>query len=947
MLSCADKLVRAKNFGDCALSLRELGRDAVRLCKKAVLLMNLVDAAINSISTTLNIPRFLLFFLTAYFGLIVFLWLRRRFLLRERIGAISKPPHSDSAWWLTDSTAERATDEAGLTTDEVHARLAEFGPNLFDVRQQQPLILQFLSRFRNPLVLLLLVASAISALTGEVANFAIIFAIVLFSVTLDFVQEHRAGKAAESLRQSVSVRAKVLREGAEVETPVADVVRGDLVILSAGDMIPADGLILEARDLFVKQALLTGEPYPVEKRPGSVTSDSTDIQDAANAVFMGTSVISGSAKMRVVKTGADTAIGAIADRIRRQPPPSAFEIGTHRFGLLIMRLTILLVLFVLLVNALLQRPWLESFLFAVALAVGLTPELLPMVVSVTLSRGALHMAKKRVIVKRLSAIQNLGSMDILCTDKTGTLTEAKIRLERHVDATGKPSDRVLELAYLNSAFETGLKSPLDEAILDHRHIDVREWKKIDEVPFDFERRRVSVLVEGRDERLLVVKGAAEEIIALCNSYEDTDNRVQASLDASALARISAQRIALETEGFRLLGIAWRQVPRDHQHAVVSDEMELVFAGFAGFLDPPKASAGAALAALAESGVTVKIVTGDSELVTQHVCASLNIAVQGVLTGKEISEMDDAALRVKAEQTNLFCRVNPSQKDRIILALKASDHVVGYLGDGINDAPSLHSADVGLSVDSAVDVAKEAADMILLDQDLHVLHEGVLEGRRTFANVMKYIMMGTSSNFGNMFSMAGASLLLPFLPMLPTQILLNNILYDISEVPIPLDEVDVDDLRRPQVLDINFIRNFMLIIGPISSAFDFLTFYILLAILNANEALFRTGWFVESLSTQVLVIFIIRTRGNPFKSRANPVLVATSCAIAIIGALLPFSPLASYFGFVPPPGRFYLLLAAMVVDYLVIVEFAKQGFYRWFRKPGVRLRADFARGTTSE
>ena len=640
-------------------------------------------------------------------------------------------------------------------------------------------------------------------------------------------------------------------------------------------MIPADGRVLEADDLFVKQALLTGEPYPVEKRPGALAADATDLQDAANALFMGTTVISGSARMRVVKTGTGTAIGAIADSLTRQPPPTAFEIGTQRFGMLIMRLTVLLVLFVLLVNAFMHKPWLDSFLFAVALAVGLTPELLPMVVSVTLSRGAQLMARKRVIVKRLAAIQNLGSMDILCTDKTGTLTEAKIKLEQHVDPQGHPSERVLELAYLNSFFETGLKSPLDEAILAHENVDVSAWKKIDEVPFDFERRRVSVLLDKGNGRLLVVKGASEEIIGLCTHYEEQGNEASIPLDPAARKRIHALHVALERDGFRVLGIAWRAVPPDHPHAVVGDETELVFAGLAGFLDPPKESAGAALAALKESGVTVKIVTGDSELVTQHVCAQLNIPVTGVLTGKEIAEMDDWALRARVETANLFCRVNPSQKDRVILALKARGHVVGYLGDGINDAPSLHSADVGLSVDSAVDVAKEAADMILLDQDLHVLHDGVLEGRRTFGNILKYIMMGTSSNFGNMFSMAGAALFLPFLPMLPTQILLNNFLYDLSEVPIPLDQVDSEELRTPRVLDMNFIRNFMLVIGPISSVFDFLTFYVMLSVLNADEALFQTGWFVESLSTQVLVIFVIRTRGNPFKSRAHPVLVATS------------------------------------------------------------------------
>lgn len=788
--------------------------------------------------------------------------------------------------------------------------------------------LQFLARFKNPLVLLLLVASAISAMTGEMTNFFIIFVMVTFSVTLDFVQEHRAGKAAASLRQSVSLRASVIRDGQRLDVAVAEVVPGDIVVLSAGDMIPADGLVLESNDFFVKQALLTGEPYPVEKRPGELAATATDIQDAANAVFMGTTVISGSAQVRVVNTGAATAIGAIADTLTRKPPPTSFEIGTHRFGMLIMRLTILLVLFVLLVNAFMHKPWLDSFLFAVALAVGLTPELLPMVVSVTLARGALLMAKKKVIVKRLAAIQNLGSMDVFCTDKTGTLTEAKIRLEQHTDPQGKPSERVLELAYLNSFFETGLKSPLDEAILAHQDIDVSAWKKIDEVPFDFERRRVSVLLDKGQGRLLVVKGASEEIIGLCSTYEEQGNVARIPLDKAAREKIHAVHVGLEKEGFRVLGIAWRDVAADHPHAVIGDEAELVFAGFAAFLDPPKESAGSALAALKESGISVKIVTGDSELVTQHVCGQLNIPVIGILTGKEMAAMDDAALRVRVEKANLFCRVNPAQKERVILALKARGHVVGYLGDGINDAPSLHAADVGLSVDSAVDVAKEAADMILLDHDLHVLHDGVLEGRRTFGNIMKYIMMGTSSNFGNMFSMAGAALFLPFLPMLPTQILLNNVLYDISEVPVPLDKVDPEELRRPRVMDMTFIRNFMLTIGPISSAFDFLTFYVMLSVLQADEKLFQTGWFVESLCTQVLVIFVIRTRGNPFRSRPHPVLVATSLGVALLGAVLPFTPIGTYFSFVPPPAKFYFILAGMALAYLVIVEVAKRGFYRW-------------------
>jgi Mg2+-importing ATPase len=720
----------------------------------------------------------------------------------------------------------------------------------------------------------------------------------------------------------------VLRDGKPLEIMVSQVVPGDVVLLSAGDLIPADGRVLEARDFFVKQALLTGESYPVEKKPGVLPDAATDLQEATNAVFMGTSVISGSARMLVVKTGASTAIGEIADSISLPSTPTSFEVGTRRFGMLIMRLTVLMVMFVLLVNTMFHKPWLESFLFAVALAVGLTPELLPMVVSVTLSRGALRMAKKHIIVKRLSAIQDLGSIDVLCTDKTGTLTEAKIRLERHVDAQGRTSDRVLELAYFNSFFETGLKSPLDEAVLGHEHIEIGAWKKIDEVPFDFERRRVSVLIDNGETRWLAVKGAPDEIVGLCTHYEAEGTELQHPVDEAALVAIRSQYHALEEEGFRVLGIAWRKVSLDHPHAVVSDETELVLAGFAAFLDPPKESVASALAALERVGVAIKIVTGDSDLVTRHVCAQLKIPVTGLLTGKEIAQMDDHALRARVETANLFCRVNPSQKERIILALKTRGHVVGYLGDGINDAPSLHSADVGLSVDSAVDVAKEAADMILLKHDLHVLHEGVLEGRRTFGNIMKYIMMGTSSNFGNMFSMAGAALFLPFLPMLPTQILLNNILYDISEVPIPLDKVDAGEIHNPRVFDLNFVRNFMLVIGSISSVFDFLTFYIMLVVLQADEKLFQTGWFVESLCTQVLVIFIIRTRGNPLKSHAHPLLTVTSLTVVVIAALLPFTPIGTYFGFVPPPAKFYFILGAMVLVYLFIVELVKQGFYRW-------------------
>ncbi|HPX89840.1 MAG TPA: magnesium-translocating P-type ATPase [Methylophilaceae bacterium] len=835
-------------------------------------------------------------------------------------------------WWLQ-SQSVNLSEAKGLSSKEAKLRLAKFGPNLLGTRQADSLILQYLSRFKNPLVIILLVASIVSAFTGEVTNFVIIISMIFLSVTLDFVQEHRANASAEKLRLSVALRAVVIRDQNPTEVAVSKLVPGDVVMLSAGNLIPADGILIDANDFFVKQAILTGEPYPVEKKAGKLPDSATDILEASNAVFMGTTVVSGSACMLVIKTGQYTDLGAIADSIAQSSAQTSFETSTRRFGMLIMRLTILMVMFVLLVNTLSHKSWPDSFLFAIALAVGLTPELLPMVISVTLSRGAIHMSKKKVIVKRLSAIQDLGSMDVLCTDKTGTLTEAKIHLEAHVDSMGVSSNRVLELAYLNSFFETGLKSPLDEAILEHEHIDVSGWRKIDEVPFDFERRRVSVLIDNGETRWLVVKGAPDDIIGLCTHYENDGPLSQHEMDKTVRMVIHDQYNALEKEGYRVLGIAWREVPTNHPHAVVSDESGLVLAGFAGFLDPPKASAASALAAIRQSGVVIKIVTGDSELVTQHVCTQLNIPVTGVLTGKDIAQMDDIGLQAKVELVNLFCRVNPTQKERVIRAIKARGHVVGYLGDGINDAPSLHVADVGLSVDSAVDVAKEAADMILLQQDLHVLHAAILEGRRTFANVMKYIMMATSSNFGNMFSMAGASLFLPFLPMMPTQILLNNILYDISEMPIPLDKVDAEEVAVPHVLDLNFIRNFMLVIGPISSLFDLMTFYVMLVMLQANEKLFQTGWFVESLCTQVLVIFIIRTRYSPLRSLANPLLTFTSLLVVTIAILIPFTPLGIHFGFVPPPAKFYFILGGMVIAYLFIVEVVKQAFYKWWESRG--------------
>ncbi|HUV98662.1 MAG TPA: magnesium-translocating P-type ATPase [Gallionella sp.] len=820
---------------------------------------------------------------------------------------------------------------AGLSQQEAEVRTARFGPNTLRDHGERPLLMQYLSHFKNPLVMVLLAASAVSALTGEITGFVIIWAIVLMSVTLDFYQEYRAGRAAEELKKSVAVRATVLRDGHSLEVMIAQLVPGDVVLLAAGDLIPADCRLLEAKDFFINQSLLTGESYPVEKHARELPAPADDLNQADNAVFMGTSVISGMATAMVCRTGSGTAMGNISDTLTVKPPPTAFELGTQSFGMLIMRLTFLLVLFVFLINAFFHRPLLDSFLFAIALAVGLTPELLPMVVTVTLSRGALRMAKKQVIVKRLSAIHNLGSMDILCTDKTGTLTEGRIKLERHVDGLGNDSAQVLQLAYLNSYFETGLKSPLDDAILQHEEIDASSWRKIDEVPFDFERRRVSVLVDQGEKRLLVVKGSPEDILGLSTQYAVGETLETRPLDQQAQASIQTLHDNLGREGFRVLGIAWRQVAPDHPHAVVGDETELTFAGFAAFLDPPKESAGHALKALAADNVQVKIVTGDNELVTRYVCGKLGMPVMGVLTGSEIQQMGDAALAVRVREANLFCRVTPAQKNRIILSLKTQGHTVGYLGDGINDAPSLRSADVGISVDSAVDVAKAAADMIMLREDLDVLHAGVQEGRRTFANIMKYIMMGTSSNFGNMFSMAGATLFLPFLPMLPSQILLNNLLYDVSELPIPMDNVDHTYLTHPRHWDTAFIRNFMWVVGPVSSVFDFLTFFILLKVFGAGEALFHTGWFIESIASQVLVIFVIRTRGSPFKSRPNMTLVITSLGVVIVAALLPFTPFAAQLGFVVPPLLFFAILPAMVLCYLVAVEWVKRYFYRHFSK----------------
>jgi len=828
---------------------------------------------------------------------------------------------------LADLERQLGTGRDGLGSAEAAARQLRYGPNTLEERRRVSLPLRFLSRFRNPLVLILLAAAAISALTGDLSSFIIIGAIVLTSAMLDTVQEYRAEAAAERLKTSVALKEQVVRDGREITVPGRDLVPGDVVLLAAGDLVPADGRLIEAKDFFVNEALLTGESYPSEKQTSDEGVDSSEVASATNAAFMGSSVMNGSARLLICGTGHSTELGDISSSLHTTAPPSALDLGTHKFGMLIVRFTEVLVLFVLLINLLFQRPWLDSFMFAVALAVGLTPELLPMIISVTLARGAIRMSKAQVIVKRLGAINDLGSMDVLCTDKTGTLTEAKISLDRQVALSGAASERVLDLAWLNSHFQAGLRNPLDAAIIAAGPRPGADSQKIDEAPFDFQRRRVSVLVEQSGRRLMITKGAPEDMIKCASRYEEPGKPEPLPLDEAARTRAAKLFDGLSADGFRALGVAWRDLKPDCKAITAADERDLVLSGFIAFVDPPKASAGAAIAALEAKGVGVKILTGDNEHVTQHVCTQLGVPVTGVLTGAEMESLSDEALSARLEETNLFCRMTPIQKNRVILGLKHRGHVVGYLGDGINDAPSLHTSDVGISVDGAVDVAKDAADIILLRPDLGALEGGVTEGRRAFGNIMKFIMMAMSSNFGNMFSMAGATLILPFLPMLPVQILLNNLLYAVSELPIPMDDVDSEITERPEHWDMKFIRDFMFVMGPVSSIFDFLTFGLLLFVFHANQALFQTGWFIESLATQVLVIFVLRTRRNPFRSRPHALLAATSIGVVLVAILLPFTPLGAWFGFVPPSVGFLLAIGGLTVSYLLLAQIAKQAFYR--------------------
>jgi Mg2+-importing ATPase len=831
---------------------------------------------------------------------------------------------------LGDLLAELKTAPAGLGAEEAARRLEQVGPNDAATEKKQPAWWRLISRLGNPLVIILLVASALSAAAGDVASFVIVVVIVLFSMLLDFVQENRAQNAVEELRRSVAVDAAARRDGRRVSLAVDRLVPGDVIELVAGDLIPADCRLIESKDLFVNQALLTGEPYPVEKQ-ASDQADATaaGFAGAVNALFAGTSVISGTGVALVVGTGRATALGALATSLAAKPPATAFETGVRRFGMLVLRIAVLMVLFVLVVNIAFERPLLESLLFALALAVGLTPELLPMVLTVTLARSAIELAKRKVIVKRLAAIHDIGAMDMLCTDKTGTLTEARIDLVKCIDGFGAASGTAFLYAAINSRCESGMKSPLDAAILKaHPPAALDQWHKIDEAPFDFERRRVSILAECAGERRLIVKGAPEELLRLSTRILMADGS-ERDLDDAARRRIEQTFAALSGEGQRALGIASRVVPADHVSASTKDETDLTFIGFAVFLDPPKESAGPIITALSQGGVAVKVLTGDNEQVARHVFGELGLAVTGCINGEELNHLGQDALLARLPEVNLFCRLNPQQKLRVLMGLKRLGHVVGYMGDGINDAPALHAADIGISVDGAADVARAAADLILLEHDLSVVRQAVLYGRRTVRNVAKYVLMGSSSNFGNMLSMALAAVLLPFLPMRPIQVLLNNLIYDLSQTVLPFDQVDEEATARPAQWDNHLVARFMLVFGPLSSVFDLLTFFALYVLFSAGETQFQTGWFVESLATQLLVVFAIRTRRPLFRSRPHFLLFLAAFGLAAVAVALPFTPVGAWFGLVPLPPLFFAYLAGAVIAYLALVEWAKSWFYRRF------------------
>ena len=810
----------------------------------------------------------------------------------------------------------------GLTSSEASARLARFGANRLKGKSRTASLTLLLGQFKSPIVLILIGAAILSIFLQDASDAAIILAIVLVSGLLGFWQEHAPPTQWAKLRAVVETKARVLRDGAEVIVPLEETVPGDVVLLCAGAIIPGDCRLFEARDLFVNEATLTGETYPVEKAP-CVLAPETALAHCTNAVFMGTHVVSGSGKALVVHTARDTEFGKVFESLKLRPPETEFEHGVRRFGYLLAEVTFVLVLAIFAFNVYFHKPVLDSFLFALALAVGLTPQLLPAIISINLSHGARRMAEKKVITKRLAAIENFGSMNVLCSDKTGTITEGRVRVHAALDAQGRESAKVLLHAYLNATNETGFVNPIDEAIREFAAPECKGWRKLDELPYDFLRKRLSILFEKDGRHLLVTKGALRQIFDVC---------AQAELSDGSLITMDAARPGIErhwhdfsNQGHRVLGVAYRDCGTDTQIKRESEE-GMIFLGFIVLSDPPKAGVEKTIRELNELGIGLKIITGDNALIAEHIAHEVGLKSARILTGPEMRAMSDPALVRRAPSVDVFAEIEPMQKERIIIALKKAGHVVGYLGDGINDAPALHAADVGLSVESAVDVAREAADFVLLERDLEVLVDGVREGRRTFANTLKYVFIATSANFGNMFSMAGASLFLPFLPLLPKQILLINLLTDFPEMTIASDNVDDELVQAPRRWDIGFIRRFMIVFGLISSVFDYLTFGVLFW-LNATVAQFRTGWFIESIVSASLIVLVVRSRRPFFKSRPSKMLALATAGIVLITVLTPQLPFAGALGFQPLPAYFYPIIALIIVTYIAAAELAKRLFYR--------------------
>jgi len=823
---------------------------------------------------------------------------------------------------------ELKTSPKGLQEQHAKERLVEYGFNEPAKKKKRTIVFQILSKFVNPLVIVLLIIAGFSFFFGEKISAILVSIMAFISVFLSFVQEYRAGKEAEKLSEMVRATATVYRNGKAREVNIREIVPGDIVDLFAGDMIPADLRIISCKDLFINQASLTGESFPVEKMAALPASSPQSPAGLMNIAFMGSSVVSGTGLGVVVKTGLSTQFGEISRKLATLTVASSFEKGIQRFTWLMIRFMAVLVLVIFAINAFNKGNVIQAFLFSLSVAVGLTPEMLPMLVAINLSKGAIAMSKKDVIVKRLNSIQNFGAMDVLCTDKTGTLTLDKIIIERHCDVVRKEDDDVLRLAYINSYYQTGLKNILDRAILRHEKLVVKQYKKIDEIPFDFSRKLMSVVIENDDRHRIIVKGAPEEIYKRCARFELEGETFEMDAGHLVLLQLKNEYDDLSAQGFRVLAVAYKDFAQPQERYTREDERDLILKGYIAFLDPPKPTAKKTIETLKSLGIAFKVLTGDNELVTKKICGEVGLDVKGLATGEQVEKASDNDLRELVKTTTVFARLSPLHKERVIQALHDNNHIVGYLGDGINDTPALKTADVGISVNKAVDIAKESSDIILLKKSLLVLVDGVSEGRKTFGNILKYIKMGSSSNFGNMFSMTGASILLPFLPMLPIQILLNNLLYDISQIAIPTDDVDVEYLTKSRPWNVSYIKKFMLVIGPVSSIFDFITFAVLWFIFRAQQPLFNTGWFLESLCTQTLVIHIIRTGKIPFReSRPSQFLMFTSIYIVTLGLVLPFLSLGGYFGFVQPPPMYFVALFIIVSVYLCSVQVVKSWFIK--------------------